>query len=273
HGEPDRDSLEYISHDSIPLIHEKGCAIPLLLQHPAHIIPWRCGVSGALLVGATYYAFDNMPGVWGPSVGKFHIKKHDWDDDLLVYTDEISHLLVSYKLTQACKGLFGWCGFSPKFSRIIGATSAFLWMTAVEYPVDAYNPKQGLGYSDLVFDYIGIALAYFRDQYEFAKRFDFKLSLETTDYYAPTIVAMTLEEANNYIYWLTFQPDPSRIPLHVGLGYSGKLKVATERKASPQGYLGVGISLSDLSPLLGPEWGKFLDIFGFYSFSIYIEIF
>ncbi|MBN2541860.1 DUF2279 domain-containing protein [bacterium] len=247
--------------------------LPSFLQTPEKIEAWRCGVYGALLVSATYYAFTNMDEVWGQSSGDFHYKNHDWNDDRLAFTDEVSHMLVSYKLTQACKGLFSWCGFSPRISRICGASGAAIWMTAVEYPIDAYNPKQGFGWSDMVFNFMGISFATLRDRYPWAYRFDLKLSLESLDYFANTIVAMTLEENNNYIYWLTYQPYREKLPFHVGFGYSGKMADTGKREAAPQGFIGVGISLSDLTPILGKDWGKFLGNFGFYSFSLYVEIF
>ncbi len=231
----------------------------------------RIGVSLILAGSATYLTFSHMDEVWGRDTGNFHFKT-DFTGDGLYLNDEISHMIISYKLAQASFGLSKWTGVSRKYSYWLGAVMAFLWMTGVEFPIDAYNPKQGFGISDFIFNNMGIALALLRESSEYSKRFDLKLSYADLANYPSTIVAWNKEEYNNFEYWLTWQPYPEKMPINVGLGYSTQWRDKEARTLKPEFLIGAGISLADLQPIIGKRWARKLDVLGFYNFNLHISL-
>ncbi len=91
---------------------------------------------------------------WGQSRGRFHVKD-DWTGDSLSQNDEASHLFFGYTLTRTFSGQWRWGGMPPRRSRTVGAAESAVALTLVEV-LDAFNPAQGLGISDLLFDYTGV---------------------------------------------------------------------------------------------------------------------
>jgi hypothetical protein len=210
-----------------------------------------------------YFGLKHAMDVWGKSNGKFHIK-NDWTGDHLAQSDELSHFTWGYKMTQFCFWMYDWIGFSPKTSQLLSMIESSLILTIVEFPVDAYNPQQGLGISDLIFDYLGVGFAFARKHRCSLRDFDVKVSwkrnLFATNHPA---VSQTFGEFDNFIFWLTYRPHlfvPRRF-LCLGLGYS-----VTHKGIKPQRefYGGLGLSLSDFFGLLGKRfksYTQFLDLF------------
>jgi len=208
-----------------------------------HINWLRLAGTSTLVVGVSAYAVNHELETWGRTRGKFHFKD-DWNGDYLAQSDEASHLLYAYKMTQLAYMLARFCGFSKRVSLYAGSSIAFLWMFSVEYPIDAYNPKQGFGFSDLAFNIAGVASAFFREKYPKLKSFDFKLTFKDNPFKRKSIIAQSINEYDNVIYWLTYTPHKKEIPLNLGLGYSTYR--TSWKNPHREFYFTIGTSFSDL---------------------------
>ena len=206
--------------------------------------------------------FHQAVNTWGKTKGKFHLKD-DWKGDGLAQTDEVAHFMWGYKMNQLLYWAYDWVGFSPKTSRALSASESALILTLVEYPIDAYNPSQGLGISDLVFDYLGVGMALAKKRHSWLNDFDFKFSWKK-DLLSKnkTPFLQTYEEYENLIYWLTYRTKfflPKKI-LCVGLGYS---IAGSPFESKREFYGGIGLSIPDFVSLFGKKLGdksKFLEI-------------
>ncbi len=242
---------------SYPIIKRK------LVRQAHHIINYRkASMIGGLNLVAITLGFNQAINTWGKSKGKFHIKD-DWKGDGLAQTDELSHFLWGYKMSQFLYGVYDWVGFSPKTSHALSSSESALILTLVEYPIDAYNPKQGLGVSDLVFDYLGVGLAVARKHYRWLNDFDFRISWKKNVFSEnKTPFAQTYEEYDNFIYWLTYRTKlflPKKL-LCFGFGYS---VTHSEFKPKREFYGGIGLSIPDFVSLFSKKLGdksKFLEI-------------
>ncbi len=215
----------------------------------------RAGLLGTANAGAVICGFGQAIAAWGESKGGFHFKD-DWSGDHLAQIDEMSHFMWGYKMTQFLFCSYRWAGFSSRASHAISISQTALVLTLVEYPVDAYNPKQGLGASDLIFDYAGIGLAYFKQRCRWLEDFDFKISPRKNVLVgSQPVFAQTNEEFDNFIYWFTYRARlflPQKA-LCLGVGYG-----VTHRQDEPKRHflLGVGLSLPDFISLFRGDLGK-----------------
>jgi hypothetical protein len=193
---------------------------------------------------------------WGSSSGKFHWK-NDWTGDNLAQNDEMSHTVTSYNFSRYFQPVYQWLGLSPNRSMTFGTLHSALLGTFIEYPIDAYNPLQGLGVSDLMANYVGCGLALGQYHLPALKNFGLKLSFKQAPWIATSHgVAGTVEEFDNDIYWLTFRPAYKKIDfVHFGLGYStNHFKIKVEREY----YVGVGTTLPDVVKIISPKAAKWL---------------
>ena len=222
----------------------------------------KASIIGGVNLVAIAVGFPQAIKTWGKSKGKFHLKD-DWKGDGLVQTDEICHFLWGYKMTQLLYWAYDWVGFSSKTSRIISSSEASLILTLVEYPIDAYNPTQGLGISDLIFDYLGVGMALAKKRHSWLNDFDFKFSWKK-DILSKnkTPFLQTYEEYENLIYWFTYRTKfffPKKL-ICVGVGYS-----ITRFTCEPKRefYGGIGLSIPDFASLFGKrarDFSNFLEI-------------
>jgi len=208
-----------------------------------------------LLIGNATFgsaAYIYMANTWGAPTGRFHIKREF--SDHLACTDEVSHFFAGYKLTQGFSWLFKSFGMdasvAPKYSALQAATI----LTMVEFPLDAYNPTQGFGLSDLACDYGGIAWALIKEKYP--NNFDMKFSVKQSPWrFKNKFLASTDQEFDNFIWWATYKPKYAWI----GFGYSANhYNIAVQ----PEAYLGVGTTIYDLLQFVSPKLAgdvKFLD--------------
>lgn len=219
---------------------------------------WLLGTANA---GAVIYGFGQAISSWGQSKGAFHFK-NDWEGDRLAQIDEFSHFMWGYKMTQFLFSSYRWAGLSSKASHVISVSQTALVLTLVEFPIDAYNPKQGLGVSDLIFDYAGIGLAYFKQRCRWLENFDVKISPRKNILFGnQPVFAQTYEEFDNFIYWFTYRARlflPQKA-LCFGVGYG-----VTHRQDEPRRHflLGIGLSLPDFISLFQEDLGtrvKFLE--------------
>lgn len=208
--------------------------------------------------------YNKLADIWGESDGAFHIK--DETSDHLAFNDEVSHLFVSYKLSQALTEAYGVIGFNDRKARNVGAIEAALIMTAVEFPVDAFNPSQGMGLTDLVADYAGVGLAYLKASDDRFKDFDIKMSVKSIGSNKGRVLGYNCGDYDNYIYWLTY----SRSPFVAGVGYSTTRFSAKEPK--PQMMLGIGTTIPDLIEPISSKAAKFLKPLELYFLNIHLAI-
>ncbi len=215
----------------------------------------RAVLWGGITAGAGFYAFEQSQASWGMSTGKFHFK-----DDLhdgLAMSDESSHLFTSYQLTRALFTGYSWTGLSNTAARRLAAVHAWLWAFSVEYPIDAYNPTQGFGVSDLVSNTLGVLAAYQHTK-PGLDWWDIKISIKSSFFAdGSRLVAYTNEQYDDFIYWLTVRPSRHRyVPLWLGAGYS------TTHHQWPhidkELHLGIGTTLEDLVGLISPSAARYL---------------
>jgi hypothetical protein len=223
----------------------------------------RASVIGMTNAGAIFFGFKHSMSLWGKSNGRFHVKD-DWKGDHLAQTDELSHFMWGYRMTQFLFSAYHWMGLSSKTSGILSMSESALILTSVEFPIDAYNPQQGLGISDLIFDYLGVGLAFTKEHVSWLEDFDFRISWKKNIFssHHPGF-AETYQEYDNFIYWLTYRTKlflPRKI-ICLGFGYG-----ATHHGIEPERrfYWGIGLSLSDFTSLFWDKLekrSKFLDLF------------
>lgn len=244
-----------------PVEHKQG--LPQVKPRREGINPRRTWLLGSANAGAIFFGFRQAIASWGETKGGFHFKE-DWDGDHLAQIDELSHLMWGYKMTQFLYCAYRWAGFSSKASHLVSISQTALVLTMVEYPIDAYNPKQGLGISDLVFDYAGIGFAYAKERYARLEDFDIKISSRRNILLGnQPLFAQTYEQFDNFVYWLTYRTRlflPQKV-FCFGLGYG-----VTHHGDEPKRHLfgGIGLSLPDFLSLFGKKLNRrvgFLETF------------
>ena len=201
-----------------------GIARPSIRLYRNRALLWA-GFSAAAIVEA----FTQSQSSWGASNGKFHFK-NDFTADGMAMSDEVSHLFVAYQLTNLIHSGYRWIGVESAKARRIAAAEAWLLTFLVEYPIDAYNPSQGFGISDLVFNTAGVWAAYYRAGRPSANRWDIKISVKQSYWDGDSrVIAFTDKQYDDYIYWLTVRPNQSRYaPILFGVGYSTEHTVAAD---------------------------------------------
>jgi hypothetical protein len=233
--------------------------------HGNRLLLWS-GFSAAAAVGT----FRQSQAAWGASNGKFHIKS-DFRGDGLAMTDEVSHLLVAYRLSQFIESGYRWSGVEAKRARLWGSAEAWFLTFLVEYPIDAYNPQQGLGVSDVLFNTMG-ALAAYGHSAAANPRWDIKVSVKPQFFNGTgRVIAYNTKQYDDFIYWVTYRPMPARyVPLLAGLGYS----TSHERGGNPtkELRLGVGTTLEEIGAMIGPRTEQFLRPLNFFFFNLAAKI-
>jgi hypothetical protein len=218
-------------------------------NHGSGYWPHVISISGNLVIMPL--AYNHMVKTWGIPNGKFHFK-HDWSGDHMALNDEVSHLVISYKMVQAFHSGYKFIGYTDRTAKILGMIETAVIVTAVEYPLDAYNPGQGLGVSDLIFDYAGIGLAYIKISDERFRNWDLKTSVKSFAHTKRQVLGDNAEDYDNYIYWLTYKKSPAVF----GFGYSTSHPLSGG--VDKEFYLGIGTTLPDL---LEPISGKLAKVF------------
>lgn len=217
---------------------------------------------GNILSGtAAYFYFAQT---WGAPTGKFHIK--DEIHDNVDYTDEVSHFFAGYKLTEGFRWLFRTLKMEPDMIERCAVLQAALVTTFVEIPMDAYNPTQGLGVTDLVFNYAGIGWGAFKHRYP--NNFDLKMSVKRPPWaFAHKFLASKNEEFDNFIWWGVWKPKY----VWLGAGYSTN-HYRNDGKVSPEVYLGLGTTLYDVLHLLKPRLADDLKVLDSYFINVKLKM-
>ena len=245
---------------------------PLTGQFPTRRVDYRrASILGTANAAALFFGFKGAIEAWGESKGAFHVKD-DWKGDKLKQTDELSHFMWGYRMTQFLFSAYRWSGFSDRASHAISVFQTAFVLTMVEYPIDAHNPDQGLGVSDLTFDYAGIGLAYLKRRFSALDDFDFKISWKRNVFFSnQPMFAQTYEEFDNFIYWFTYRTRlffPEKI-VCLGLGYSATRREGLARREL---FAGVGLSLPDLAGLFGEKVKARAGFLGLFYPNLRIEL-
>jgi hypothetical protein len=228
-------------------------------------------VGGGHLFGAVLLERE-MVASWGRSNGRFHVK-HDWSGDGLMQNDEASHFLWAYVLTREFSRVWAWTGRPRASAQLMGAAETAVLLTLVEFPVDAYNPRQGLGLSDLAFDYAGVATGYLALRHP--GRWDFKFSVKRNPLGAGhTLLAESTREFDDYVFWATYRPSlglGERQPLSVGVGHGvrrGSDGVTPVREL----YAGIGTTVPDLVRVLAPRAARYFELLQPLYFAVHLRV-
>jgi len=211
-------------------------------------------------------AWQHTEKMWGTPDGKFHFK-NDLRGDRMALTDEVSHMFIGYKLAQIMRLGYEWSGLSRGAAARAGAIQAAIYMSFVEFPMDAYNPKQGFGISDLVADMAGVGLAWIRAGQE-NPRWDIKTSVKSQFFEGDNrLLAHTDKQYDDYIYWLTYRVSENRYnPIVVGIGYSTNHPAG--ENVEKEVHFRIGASFSEIGRIFGRRTEQLLSPAEFYFLSV-----
>src|SRR5213593_1889089 len=228
----------------------------------------RLWVVGGLHAVGWALVYGETQRTWGHSRGRFHVKD-DWTGDTLSQNDEASHLFFGYTLTRTFAGQWRWGGKSPRGSRTVGAAESAVALTLVE-ALDAFNPAQGLGISDLLFDYAGVGAGLWTLSHpgDGTIRTSVKVRAHTR------LFAEDFRESDNYIWWATYRP-PLRWglkqPLSLGVGHSAR-RGPDGRTSVRELHFGIGTTLRDVVRTFAPQAARWLGILDFYYFNLNFRV-
>ena len=226
---------------------------------------YRLWIVGGLhaVTGALVYAGAQR--TWGHSRGRFHVK-NDWTGDSLSQNDEASHLFFGYTLTRTFAAQWRWAGVSLGRSRKVGAFESAAALTLVE-ALDAFNPQQGLGISDLLFDYAGVGAGVWSLNHHSG---DWGIRTSVKGLAQAQLFAATIPQSDNYIFWVTYRP-----PLQSGVKQPLSLGVGHSARRAPDGFtpvrevhFGIGTTLPDVVRTFSPRAAHYLGILDFYYFNL-----
>jgi len=228
----------------------------------------RLSIVGAAHAVAGVLLYREARAAWGESNGRFHIKD-DWTGDDLAQSDEISHLVTGYHLTKAFSRVWGWTGMRRQRARTLAAVEAAALLTFVEVPLDAFNPRQGLGVEDLAFDYIGVGIGLVALSHP--GRWDVKFSAKENPFRAQeNLFAQSSRDADNYVFWATYRlplGPGGRQPISLGLGH-GVRRAGDGQRAVRELYLGVGTTVPDVVRAVAPGAARHFEVLGPYYFNV-----
>jgi len=189
--------------------------------------------------GAYLYFSDT----WGVPKGKFHIKDELYDN--LALSDEVSHFYAGYKMTDGFAWLFRALKVQPQRVNRLAAMQTVLILTLIEFPMDTYNPSQGMGLTDLVADYAGVGWGLLKKEYP--NNFDMKFCVKRPPWkFKHKLLASDNSEFDNFIWWGVWKAKY----VWTGIGYSTN---HDHPDVKPEVYLGVGTTLYDLLHLVSPK--------------------
>lgn len=226
----------------------------------------QASVVGGLHGAGGVLVYIETQRTWGHSRGRFHVK-NDWTGDGLSQNDEASHLFFGYTLTRTLSAHWRWSGMPPRKARMVGAFESAFVLTMVE-AMDAFNPREGLGIGDLLFDYAGVGAGF----WTLGHSPDWGIRLSRKAPAKAGVFAETVRQSDNYIFWATYRPPlgsaggPQQ-PLSVGLGHSarrGPDAVTPIREL----HFGIGTTIPDVVRMFSPHAARYLEGLDFYYFNL-----
>jgi len=221
-------------------------------------------VVGGVQVAGLGFVYREAQQTWGESGGRFHVK-NDWTGDTLSQSDEISHMFFGYTLTRVFSGMWRWGGVGAESAHSVGAAESALTMTLVEV-MDAYNPREGLGISDLVFDYAGVGLGLLSLRHP--GHWGIRVSAKGVGAARP--FSLTKSQYDDWIFWATYRPPlrwGAKQPLSFGLGHSTR-RAPDGLNAVRELHFGIGTTLPDIVRVFAPNVAQHLEILDFYYLNL-----
>lgn len=211
----------------------------LRTQQQPHL--YRNLAIGNIVFGTGAYLY--FAETWGTPNGRFHIKSELHDNVAL--TDEVSHFYAGYKMTDGFAWLFRVLKVQPEKVNRLAALQTVLILTLIEFPMDAYNPSQGMGLTDLAANYAGVGWGLLKKEHP--NNFDMKFCVKQPPWkFKHKFLASDNAEFDNFIWWGVWKPKY----VWTGVGYSTN---HDHRDVEPEIYLGVGTTLYDLLRLAFPK--------------------
>jgi hypothetical protein len=232
-------------------------------------IPSRLALVDGSHVVAGLVLLQQAHASWGRSNGPFHVK-NDWSGDGLLQNDEASHFTWAYALTRNLSRAWRWAGVAPRRARTYAALETAAVMTFVEFPLDALNPSQGMGISDLIFDYAGVGMGLLAASHP--GRWDFKVSVKHSLFGRRTLFAQTDQESDNYLFWFTYRPPIlwERQPVSVGVGHSVR-RPANGGSPVRELYLGIGTTIPDLLRSVAPRAAHYVQLLEVFFINVHLR--
>lgn len=195
-------------------------------------IPRRNGViiSELALSGTALFALNQL---WYANYSKSNF--HTINDNAeWLQVDKAGHVFSAYHIGNASANALKWSGMSRKNQIIYGATSGFVFLSAVEI-MDGYSKNWGASVGDVVANASGTALLISQELVWKEQRIVPKFSFHTTPYASarPKVLGSTITEQffkdyNGQTYWLSANVHSffkiSKIPkwINLAVGYGGE---------------------------------------------------
>ena len=163
---------------------------------------------------------------------------HFFDDSKnWMQMDKLGHTMSAYKLTQTLSDVYEWSCLSPKKSRLLSATVAIGYMSAIEI-MDGFSSNWGFSLSDVGANLIGSGLFLFQEKYFSKQIFQPNFSFHPTHFsdIRPEVLGNNaleslLKDYNGQSYWICFSPGnlgvsawPKWLMLSFGHSIDGRLK-------------------------------------------------
>ena len=118
-------------------------------------------------------------------------------------------------MTDGFAWLFRALKVQPEKANRLAALQTVLILTLIEFPMDAYNPSQGMGLTDLAADYAGVGWGLLKKEHP--NNFDMKFCVKQPPWkFKHKLLASDNAEFDNFIWWGVWKPKY----VWTGIGYS-----------------------------------------------------
>ncbi len=187
-------------------------------------------ISELALSGSALLALNQL---WYANYPKSDFKSIN-DNAEWLQVDKAGHVFSAYHIGNASSNALKWSGVSRKNQLIYGATSGFVFLSAVEI-MDGYSKNWGFSVGDLVSNATGTALLISQELLWKEQRIVPKFSFHTTPYASArpnvlgsTVAEQLLKDYNGQTYWISANihsfSKTSKIPkwLNLAVGYGGE---------------------------------------------------
>ncbi|MDZ7269244.1 MAG: hypothetical protein ONB48_17145 [candidate division KSB1 bacterium] len=252
-----------------PTAHAREPFSPLKHTRPDAMpgIRWeRLALVQTATLGIGGYGFVKYNGLFGRVGQPFKIGNDLTKDHTLLF-DELLHFQGGYRITQAVAGIYNWAGVPPATADWIGAGTAAVVMTALEY-VDGRRLHDEASYSDLVANFAGIGFALAKARVGFLRDFDLRFSYLTP---ADPFRHKTVKRYERMTHWLTYDFNRKLgLPFHLGFGYG--VRRPFRPQVTPQYFVGIGLSPIDLLSHISPPLAKPLEFLRLYHFGNRLQL-
>ena len=187
-------------------------------------------ISELALSGSALLALNQL---WYANYAKSDFKTIN-DNAEWLQVDKAGHVFSAYHIGNASSNGLKWSGVSRKNQLIYGATSGFVFLSAVEI-MDGYSKNWGFSIGDLVANATGTTLLIAQELLWKEQRIVPKFSFHTTPYASArpnvlgsSVAEQLLKDYNGQTYWLSANihsfSKTSKIPkwLNLAVGYGGE---------------------------------------------------